>query len=137
MSNDSLPSLTVSENALEESGFITSGKDHYKKVVNSYAEELFFKSIAYAEGDRASNLKREVTHEHIKKAYFSIVNSGLNRKDPIWTLLCQIFEYIIMAMVGVCGSYIDKSWAQLGFGIGLFTVTMLILARNVLGRETK
>lgn len=80
-------------------------------------------------------MNREVTHDHVKKAFFSVANSKGKSKKPGWTLLAQILEYILMAVVGICGSNMADTWGQIGFGVGLFAVAMLVLARNTLGKE--
>lgn len=135
MANEAPPEVSVPDAPLDFSGFTASGKKHFKDVVESYNKDMFSKSISYAEGDRANGMNREVTHDHVKKAYFSVANSKGRGKKPGWTLFAQMVEYILMAVVGVCGSNMEKPWGQIGFGVGLFAVAMLVLARNTLGKE--
>jgi hypothetical protein len=135
MSNESPPQVSIPDTPLDSSGFTASGKKHFKDVVESYSKDMFTKSISYAEGDRADGMSREVTHDHVKKAYFSVANSKGKNKKPGWTIFAQILEYVLMAVVGICGSNMKDPWGQIGFGIGLFAVAMLVFARNTLGKE--
>ena len=134
MVNKSLPRFTIEDQILDAEGFTNSGKAHFKNILTSYINDLFTKSITHADVDRAENMDREVTHDHMKRAYVSLANRRMDIYS-FWVVVVQIIEYVIMALIGVCGSNIASSWGYIGFPLGLFVLAMLILLRTKFIRE--
>lgn len=128
---DKEPILNISQPELNNAGFTQSGSERYNKSVLEYSKILFDKSVNYGEIDKAANVNREVTHEHVKAAAHSIANSYGKSIKPKWLILAQIGQYACAVIVGLTGRQLDKTEGVIGFvlafGIGaiLFIIDKL------------
>jgi len=117
---------------LEQAGFTDSGVTRYKNAVTAYCDELFGKSVALGDRDKAVDTPREVTHEHVRGAASAIAMRGRDGQTGlhVW---CQIGEYISAALAGVGGGNLGTSWGTILFGLSLTLGVILFVTRNTKG----
>lgn len=110
---------------LHAGGFTPSGTARYNGTANDYCDELFDRAVALAEADKAPNLPREVTHEHVRNAAVALSARPSTRVSN-WAIACQIGEYLCVAAAGVGGGKYEQSGflilfiLSVAFGIILF-----------------
>lgn len=127
---DQSPTVTVSEEQLRASGFTeSSGVPRFTETVKEYSNLLFARAVHYGDVDKAPNLAREITHEHVRQAAFSIAKSYGKPAKSKWTTLGQIGEYIFTAVAGVGGGHLDNQLGIAAFGIGLTGAVILVVLR--------
>lgn len=117
---------------LEQAGFTDSGTTRYKNAVTAYCDELFGKSVALGDRDKAADTPREVTHEHVRSAAAAIAIRGRDGQTPL-QVWCQIGEYVCAALAGVGGGKLDTSWGTVVFGLSLAVGVVLFVTRNTKG----
>jgi hypothetical protein len=126
-----VPDITLTLNGLDGQGFTDSGLPRFTETVNDYAKLLLHRSVQYGEADRAEGLPREITHDHVRAAAYSIAKSYGKTKVPGWAVPVQIAEYICTAIAGVGAGHLDKGIGILGFGVALAAAVILIVIRLV------
>ena len=119
-----VPPVTISQSELDSSGFTNSGKDRYIKGITEYADILFSKSISYGEIDKA--VVREVTHDHVKAAAYSIANSFGRPKQTKWNIVLKIGQYLCAAFIGVATNHIGETYGSLSF-VGAFCIGAILI----------
>lgn len=117
---------------LDQAGFTDSGTTRYKNAVAAYCDELFGKSIALGDRDKAPDTPREVTHEHVRGAAAAIAIRGREGQTPL-QVWCQIGEYLCAALAGVGGGKLEASWGTALFGVSLAVGVILFVIRNTRG----
>jgi hypothetical protein len=120
------------DSELEQSGYTDSGRSRYKSAVTGYCDELFAKSLALGDRDKAVDTPREVTHEHVRSAAGAIAIRGRESKTAI-QVWCQIGEYVCAALAGVGGGKLETSWGTVVFGLSLAFGVILFVIRNTKG----
>ena len=123
------PDVNLSDDQLRDAGFTNSGVPRFKETVKEYSGLLFQQAVKFGEVDRAANLPREITHEHIRASAFSIAKSFGKPAKPKWFIPVQIGEYISAAIAGVGGGHLDKPLGIAAFGLGLTAGVILVVTR--------
>lgn len=113
------PILIIENDNLTRSGFTQSGMDRYNKTINEYNKILFEKSVSQGDFDKAPDLAREVTHDHVKKAAYSIADSYGKPLKPKWLVIVQFFTYLSTGLVGLSSGYLNEGIGQFGFAASL------------------
>jgi|SRR5579863_2713030 len=123
------PVIIVNENALRAGGFTDSGRTRYLDTVTDYAAELKKRAEGYADVDKAPNLAREVTHDHVRQAAVALAG----RREPIskWTIVGQVFEYLATAATGYSVEHLNTVPGIIEFGLSLSLAVILIVARLI------
>ena len=91
-------------------GFTESGKQHFSKVTNDYENILFNKSIALGDRDKSLDSRREVTHDHVRSAAYSIACSYGKTDQGKFGLFCHVGEYVSTLTAGIGGGNIKETW---------------------------
>ena len=117
---------------LEQAGFTDSGTTRYKNAVAAYYDELYRKSVALGDRDKAIDMPREVTHEHVRSAAAAIAVRG-REGQTTFQVWCQIGEYVCAALAGVGGGKLETSWGTALFGLSLAVGVVLFVTRNTKG----
>lgn len=99
-----------SKDDLIKSGFTESGLARYEQTVNEYAEMLYSKSVSFGEADKAKGLPREVTHDHVRAAAYTIAKSYGREKKSSWMIVSQVAEYIFTAVSAFALGNLEKNW---------------------------
>lgn len=123
--------ITIDETDLVNEGFTDSGKERYKKTIQDYSNIVFDKAITYGDVDKSPNLKREVTHEHVKGAAYSIANSYGKPTKPNWIIFAQIGQYLCTGLVGYFSSQLDDKAGIIGFVISFSVGAILFLVEKL------
>lgn len=118
--------ITIDETNLVNEGYTKSGQDRYKKTIKDYSQIVFEKAITFGEIDKSPSLTREVTHEHVKGAAYSIAKSYGRPKKPKWIPYAQVGQYLCAGLVGYYSSQLDNEKGILGFIIS-FSIGGLLL----------
>jgi len=123
------PEIKISNEELGIAGFTNSGVPRFNETVKGYSGLLFERAIHFGDVDKAPNLPREITHDHVRAAAYSIANSYGKPTTSKWSTVGQIGEYVAIAVVGAGGSNLDNQYGVLAFGVGLLIATVLIVTR--------
>ena len=123
------PDIHLSDEELTEGGFTNSGATRFKETIKGYSDILFQRSIHLGDVDKAPNLPREITHDHVRAAAFSIAKSYGKPPKSKWLVPAQIGEYVAVAVTGAGASNLDESMGMAAFGLGLAIAVILIVAR--------
>ena len=121
--------VSLSEEQLRAAGFTESGTPRFIDTVKEYSNVLFARAIHYGDVDKAPNLLREITHEHVRAAAASMAKSFGKTAKSKWTTLGQIGEYIFTAIAGVGGGHLDNQYGIAAFGLGLSGAVILVVIR--------
>ena len=121
---ESEPNIQISEAELSRAGYTVSGKERYEKTLKDYSTTLFKKAVSFAEVDK--EVSREVTHEHVKQAAYSIANSFGKPIKPKYLGIVRIGQYLCAVLVGLATNYLDKLLGTIGFVVA-FTVGLILL----------
>ena len=121
--------VSLSEEQLKAAGFTESGTPRFTETVKEYSNVLFARAIHYGDVDKAPNLPREITHEHVRAAAVSMAKSFGKTAKSKWTTLGQIGEYIFTAIAGVGGGHLDNQYGIAAFGLGLSGAVILVVIR--------
>jgi len=113
---------------LANDGFTQSGATRYVTTSTEYCQQLFDRSIALGENDKASGLPREVTHDHVRAAAAGLSIKSMDKSTPL-SVSCQVGEYVCAALAGVGGGKLDAVWGILLFGISLAIGVILFVTR--------
>lgn len=124
---DSPPNINITQVELTNAGFTNSGSLRYNKSVTEYSKILFEKSVTFGEIDKASNMNREVTHDHVKAAAHSIANSYGKPIKPKWLIPVQIGQYVFAVVIGIAGSHLDNNLGLIGFVAAFVIGTVLFI----------
>lgn len=122
-----------SEDELRRVGFTQSGAKRYVAAATAYCEELFAKSIALGDRDKAPDTPREVTHDHVRGAAAVIAVRGQDGQSTL-QIWCQIGEYVCAALAGVGGGKLGQTWGVIMFGLSLTIGVVLFVTRNIRSR---
>jgi hypothetical protein len=114
---------------LEEDGFTASGLARYRDTLKEYTDTLHSKSITYGEADKAPDLPREVTHDHVRSAAHLIANTFGRDKTSQWWVVCQVFEYLLTAISAYALGNSAKAWSTPVFVISAVVAGILISVR--------
>jgi len=123
--------ITIDETELVNEGFTDSGKERYKKTIQDYSKIVFEKAINYGDIDKSPNLQREVTHEYVKGAAYSIANSYGKPSQPKWVVFAQIGQYLCTGLVGYFSSQLDDKKGIIGFVISFSIGAVLFLVEKI------
>lgn len=124
------------EAELKAAGFTDSGRSRYKTVATGYADDLYAKAVSYGEADKAPNMPREVTHDHVRAGAHSIVKSyGTPQRSRI-SIFLQIFEYLLTAAAGIGGGNFDKDWGILLFVGAVAIAVVCFVTRSLSDKKT-
>lgn len=118
-----------SKQELENDGFTTSGLARYEETVKEYAETLHSKAKTFGEADKARDLPREVTHDHVRAAAHLIANSYGKDKQSQWLVVSQVVEYILTAISAYALGNTAKPWGIPVFVISAVVAGILIAVR--------
>lgn len=118
---------------LQAGGFTESGAKRYKAAATAYCDELYSRSVALGDSDKAVDAPREVTHDHVRSAAAALAVRGNDRSDPL-QVWCQVGEYVCAASAGVGGGKLEHSWGVLLFGLSLSLGVVLFVVRNMRSR---
>jgi len=105
----------------------------YSAATDAYCEELFAKSVALGDIDKAPDTAREVTHDHVRGAAAVLAVRGQNGQSNL-QVGCQIGEYVCAALAGVGGGKLDQTWGIVTFGLSLSAGVVLFVIRNTRSR---
>ena len=121
------PTLEIPEAQLTQAGFTESGITRYKNTLIEYNKLLFDKSVSFGDLDKAKDLSREVTHEHVKQAAHNIANSYGKPRKPWWMTLVQFGSYLAAIGVGLASGYLDKQNGVIGFAVSFAIGAILFI----------
>ena len=131
------PIVEIRQEALTNSGYTPSGITRYTNTVSEYGYELNQRAIAYGEAEKAKGLKREVTHDHVRRAAKAL--GGVTRSQVSgWSVAGQIGEYVFTALAGVCGGQLlrkENGWWIVGFAVCICVALILLVTRLVNRRD--
>jgi hypothetical protein len=122
-----------SDDDLKKAGFTESGAKRYAAAETAYCDELFAKSIALGDRDKAPDTAREVTHDHVRSAAAVLAVRGQEGQSTL-QVWCQVGEYVCAAFAGVGGGKLDKTWGVVIFGLSLTVGVVLFVIRNTRSR---
>lgn len=122
-----------SEDELRQAGFTQSGANRYVATATAYCEDLFAKSVALGDIDKAPDTPREVTHDHVRGAATALAVRGQDGQSTL-QVWCQIGEYVCAALAGVGGGKLDQTWGVVMFGLSLTIGVVLFVIRNTRSR---
>lgn len=125
--------VEVDQESLTEASFTGPAVIHYKKTVESYAQELFARSVQYGEGTRSGDLPLEVSQEHVRSAAALLRSVAPACQPTGFQLFCSVMEYVMICLAGVSASHLSKGLGILGFGFGLAVGVLLIVVRLTKG----
>ena len=129
------PKINIDPDLLREVGFTLSGETRFKDTIQDYSNTLFKKSVHFGELDKASDAPREITHEHVKAAAFSIAQSyGKDRPSKLQHF-AQACEYISTAISGAGASHLDKTAGVIAFVLGAIGAVLLFVYRVTSNRD--
>lgn len=114
---------------LKNAGFTDSGITRYRNTEEAYCEELYKKALALGDRDKADDLPREVTHEHVRDAAHAIASKGSSGQSTA-QVFCQVGEYLFTAAAGVGAGKLDEKWGIILFGVSLTLGVVLFVIRN-------
>jgi hypothetical protein len=114
---------------LEKDGFTSSGLSRYQQTVREYAEALHSKAVTYGDADKAPDLAREVTHDHVRAAAHLIANAFGRPKTSGWWVVCQVTEYVLTAVSAFALGNTTKPWGTPVFVITAVVVGILVAVR--------
>lgn len=114
---------------LESDGFTASGLARYQETVKTYAETLRSKAVTYGDADKAPDLPREVTHDHVRAAAHLIANSYGKDKVSSWWIVSQVAEYVLTATSAFALGNTDKPWGTPVFVVSAVVAGILIAVR--------
>lgn len=112
-----------SNDELKNNDFTVTGIKRYEDTLNEYENELFNKSIYFAEIDKAADLDKEVTHTHIRNAAIAISNSYGKNKLTTWDKIGQVGELIFTGIGSFGLAKTDEKW-----GIAIFVISGILVA---------
>jgi hypothetical protein len=118
------------EEDLKRAGFTESGIKRYKQTASEYEDALYQKSVTFGDADKASDLTREVTHDHVKAAAHTIAASFGGNEQSTVQIFCQVGEYVAAAFAGLGAGKLDQAWGIAVFGISLSVGVILFVVRN-------
>src|ERR1035437_6382083 len=124
--------VKIEDPLLRNEGFTESGCRRYCDSVLDYANTLKTRAVLYAEADKAPDLAREVTHDHVRAA--AIALAGRQTGPSAWGIAGQVSEYLATASAGFSAGNIDTGLGILGFGLSISTAVLLMLVRLVRDR---
>ena len=116
---------------LKEAGFTESGKSRYSATLAGYSEALFSKAVNYGEVDKAPDIPREVTHDHVRAAAHSIAASYGSPQRSKLAVFLQILEYVFTAAAGVGGGNLKESWGVPVFVLGVALAVVCFVVRSL------
>tara|TARA_R110002096_G_scaffold199271_13_gene383119 strand:+ start:3192 stop:3575 length:384 start_codon:yes stop_codon:yes gene_type:complete len=122
-----MPAKTDQE--LTGDGFTSAGISRYRQVIDGYTGEVHSKAVRQADAEKASDMPREVTDNHVRAAAHSIASSYGTKVRPKWWIPCHVAEYVFTAVAGVGAGKLDQWWGILMFGVGLGIAVLLIVIR--------
>lgn len=114
---------------LERDGFTSSGLSRYQQTVREYAEVLHAKAVTYGDADKAPDLSREVTHDHVRSAAHLIANSFGKPRTSSWWITCQVAEYVLTAASAFALGNTSKPWGTPVFVIAAVVAGILVAVR--------
>ena len=112
---------------LKKDGFTESGVDRYEKTVKEYSNTLHSKSINFGEADKATDLPREVTHDHVRAAAYTIAKSYGKQKLSPWMVASQVAEYVFTALGSFALGKTTESWSTPLF-VGCAVIAGILVA---------
>lgn len=133
MTTGTPPNLLLDPDNLENDGFTASGEARFKETIQDYSNTVYKKSVNYGELDKASNMPREITHDHVKSAAHSIAQSYGKDKPTKMQKFSQAGEYIATAIGGAGASHLDKTPGVIAFVVGAI-LAVLLFSYRVMGR---
>jgi len=133
VATDTPPTLCINPDDLNSDGFTASGEARYKETIQDYSNTVYRKSVNYGELDKASNMPREITHDHVKSAAHSIAQSYGKDKPTKTQRFAQAGEYIATAIGGAGASHLDKTPGVIAFVVGAI-LAVLLFSYRVMGR---
>lgn len=125
------PTINIQQQELIVEGFTDSGKERYNRTIIDYSDELFEKSLHFGDADKATNHTREVTHEHVKSAAYSIAKSFGKSKKSFWLVLAQIGQYIAVGFIGYFSSQLNDKSGIPGFAISFSIGAILFIIEKL------
>lgn len=133
MTTETPPNLSLDPDNLNSDGFTASGEARFKDTIKDYSDTVYKKSVNYGELDKASNMPREITHDHVKSAAHSIAQSYGKNKPTKIQKFSQVVEYIAIAMGGAGTSHLDKTYGVIACVVGAI-LAVLFFSYRVFGR---
>ena len=119
---------------LAAEGFTQSGATRYNAATKDYCDQLFAKSIALGENDKAPGSPREVTHDHVRSAAAAMSLRSNNKPRPL-SIICQIGEYVCAAVAGIGSGKLDTPPGILMFVLSVALGVIFFVTRNVGSKE--
>lgn len=124
---DEPPEVEMVEEQLKAAGFTPdTGVSRFKKTIKEYSDMLFKRAVSLAEADRDPTLPREINHQHVASAAYSIANRFGRPPRPKWAIPAQVAEYMGLLIAGIGGGHLDKPGGIWAFGGGLAVFVILI-----------
>lgn len=106
---------------LVNDGFTDSGIARYVETLGDYSDSLHSKAKSYGEAEKADGMTREVTHDHVRAAAYTIAKSIGSKKASPWMVTAQVAEYVLTAV----GAYALGNTAE-PWGIPLFVIAAVV-----------
>jgi len=130
---EDVPSITVDIEKLKAAGFVDSGTGHFIRAVSEYAQELFRRSVTYADFDRRDTGITEVTFTHVRRAAEHLAVRARPSSWPKLRVTGQVFEYVLTASTAICARQMFQTtlnaWWVVGFGLSLAVGLLLLVIR--------
>ena len=128
------PAISITLEPLQKSGFTAAGQKRFVDTVQDYGAQLFGRSVKYAEANKAPDVDRDVTYEHVRTAAHSLAGSFGRPEPPKWILPCQIGEYIATGVAGAGVGHLDKTWGIALALAGTAGAILLLILRVTKGK---
>ena len=124
--------VNIDSNILNKAGFTQSGSARFNVTVQDYADQLFEKCVHYGDVDKGKDLPREVTHDHVRSAAYTIARSYGRPQTPKWAIYTQIGEYVFTAIGGAGAGRLDEPLGIAAFvgGAGLAVLLFVLRATH-------
>lgn len=129
-SNSTCQVAIKTDTELDAAGFTDSGTKRYKNTTAVFCDELFNKSVALGDRDKADDAPREVTHEHVRSAATELSRRSSAEQSRL-QIFCQVGEYVCSAGAGVGAGKLDTQMGILTFGGSLAIGVILFVVRNI------
>jgi hypothetical protein len=130
---DSRP-VSVDEKQLRNKGFTNSGVTQFCESVRDYCRQLLDRAVHLGDADKAPDMEREITHDHVRGSAHSIARSFGTPPRSKWLITAHVTEYLATAVAGIGAGHLDKPTGIISFGVGVSVAVILVVVRLTHGK---
>jgi hypothetical protein len=105
--------LILAKESLTKANYTSAGIKRFEQTLESFSEQLYDKSILFAEAEKQDGFDREVTEKHVRLAASILTRSLFKTEQPGWVIPVQIGEYLFTAIAGAGASNLSSNYGIL------------------------